>query len=82
MPVTKDHEYKWELTLQRLPAFQQYGLAVAWNDDELPLTSGDPPSCDALAWLLTDIVTGEDADVEAVPEWMCTDLQARAWPGA
>ena len=78
-PTLFDHEYKWELTVQRLPCFEQYSLEVGWDDDT-PIVSGLSPACDVLSFDLTDPITSEIAEVEAVPEWMCTDLQARAWP--
>lgn len=72
--------YKWRFHLQELPNNENYDLDVTWTSEE-EITSGESPACDSLVMLLTEIVSGDEADLEAVPEWMCTDQDALDWKG-
>ncbi len=73
--------YQWAFKLVELPNSEVYILDVTYDDDDV-IVSGENPACDQLVMLLTVVGDTFTADLEAVPEWMCTDLQARAWPAS
>ena len=72
--------YQWAMILQDLPNVEIYILDVTYDDDDV-ITSGENPACDQLIMELDDIAVDKQCAIQAVPEWMCTDQDARDWNG-
>lgn len=75
-------DYAWIMLLQELPNSETYLLHVTVSIPEEDVVSHVSPACNTFVMTLEDIVTGNEATLEAVPEWMCTDAQAVAWPAS
>ncbi len=76
-----DHAYLWHLLLRKPGINQQWQLNVTWDDGEV-VDENTLPSCQTLVMALDNFFLEPDAQLEAVPEWMCTDAQADAWPAS
>ena len=76
-----ERSYDWLFVLEELPNVNAYRLVVTWLETDV-IVSHMSPACDALQLSLVEVTTLDVASLEAVPEWMCTDAQARAWPAS
>ena len=73
-------DYQWAMILQDLPNVETYILDVEWDEDDT-ITSGENPACDQLIMELDDAALDKQCAIQAVPEWMCTDLDVENWEG-
>lgn len=73
-------KYDWLFTLLEAPIISVYRLIIDWDIDD-PAVSHVDPACDETEWILPEVTGPGEATVQAVPEWMCTDQDARDWNG-
>ncbi len=80
IPSSGPTEYVIELFLTKAPvAAKQWGRVVTWDEDDLPLDPDDDANCDTNK-LLDEIGVGTSvARLSPAPEWVCDDVQLRAW---